>query len=179
MSQPVNGVCGARRGGWEDGPAIGRHRLACVLPAEHAEAHRDALGKSWTGRCAECGGEAEVRAVLARGERGLAEREVCVACRNDPGAGMCVQCHGWTAVPVLVRQVDPGSGPVRGLYACPPCAAALVDAVQLWVALFDHTANCPACRTEETGCATARQLRAAHRTARRRTDPEVSPGPGG
>lgn len=41
-------TCGARRPGWENGPAIGRNRIPCVLPADHAEGeHRNAFGDTW------------------------------------------------------------------------------------------------------------------------------------
>lgn len=47
-ARPDAALCGARRPGWEDGPAVGRHRLPCTLPAGHApEDHRDALGQTW------------------------------------------------------------------------------------------------------------------------------------
>ncbi|MCX5211461.1 hypothetical protein OG689_19570 [Kitasatospora sp. NBC_00240] len=46
MSAPTT-ACGVRRPGWTDGPAIGRHRLPCVLPAGHGPRHRDALGETW------------------------------------------------------------------------------------------------------------------------------------
>ncbi|SFD73024.1 hypothetical protein [Streptomyces aidingensis] len=148
---------------------ISRHRLPCVLPPGHDdEEHRDALGRTWSGRCGECGSEQEVHTILAQRESGPLYRELCGPCRTDPRAGACVRCQGWTLTPVLVRHVDPGSGPVFGLYACPPCAAALRDASQIWLALFDHTTNCPACHSEDADCPTARELRAAHRTTKRR-----------
>lgn len=39
--------CGARRPGWEDGPAIGRHRIPCVRVAGHDGPHRDGLTATW------------------------------------------------------------------------------------------------------------------------------------
>lgn len=41
-------VCGARRPGWEHGPAIGIHRIPCVLPAHGPDVmHRNAFGLGW------------------------------------------------------------------------------------------------------------------------------------
>jgi len=37
--------CGARRAGWEQGPAVGARRLPCVAEAEHEGDHIDAAGK--------------------------------------------------------------------------------------------------------------------------------------
>ncbi|MDW6062924.1 hypothetical protein SAZ11_39095 [Streptomyces sp. FXJ1.4098] len=42
-----NETCGARKPGWENGPAIGRHRIPCVRLKGHQDAHRDALGQEW------------------------------------------------------------------------------------------------------------------------------------
>lgn len=39
--------CGARKPGWEHGPAIGRHRIPCTLPTGHQGVHRDGLGQTW------------------------------------------------------------------------------------------------------------------------------------
>ncbi|UGY91647.1 hypothetical protein [Streptomyces gobiensis] len=42
--------CGARRPAREHGPAIGGHRLPCVLPVGHdGWHHQDAAGRSWFG----------------------------------------------------------------------------------------------------------------------------------
>jgi hypothetical protein len=40
-------TCGARREGWQAGPAIGRHRIPCIRPEGHQEAHRDGLAQEW------------------------------------------------------------------------------------------------------------------------------------
>lgn len=40
-------TCGVRRPGWENGPAIGRHRIPCVLDSGHQGVHRDGLGQTW------------------------------------------------------------------------------------------------------------------------------------
>nr|WTB31094.1 hypothetical protein OG781_17835 [Streptomyces sp. NBC_00830] len=40
-------ACGARRPGWDQGPAIGSHRIPCTLPAGHEGEHRDGLGNTW------------------------------------------------------------------------------------------------------------------------------------
>lgn len=42
-------LCGMRRPGWDQGPAIGRHRIPCVLESQHEGDHRDALGQAWPG----------------------------------------------------------------------------------------------------------------------------------
>jgi hypothetical protein len=39
--------CGARRPGWDHGPAVGSHRIPCILPAGHDGGHRDGLGQTW------------------------------------------------------------------------------------------------------------------------------------
>ncbi|WP_405359812.1 hypothetical protein OG535_13325 [Kitasatospora sp. NBC_00085] len=49
LAQPL---CGARQPGWEHGPAIGRHRQPCILPAGHDDRHRDGLGQTWRPRTA-------------------------------------------------------------------------------------------------------------------------------
>lgn len=41
-------ACGARRPGWDQGPAIGSHRIPCTLTAGHDGAHRDGLSNEWT-----------------------------------------------------------------------------------------------------------------------------------
>lgn len=41
--------CGARKPGWENGPAIGANRIPCVRAAGHNGPHRDGLGQCWTG----------------------------------------------------------------------------------------------------------------------------------
>ncbi|MFF3894649.1 DUF6907 domain-containing protein [Streptomyces sp. NPDC001812] len=46
--QPAMPLCGARRPGWER-PGPGRHRLPCILPADHTGTHRDALRQTWDG----------------------------------------------------------------------------------------------------------------------------------
>ncbi|MEV7309458.1 hypothetical protein AB0N67_24805 [Streptomyces microflavus] len=40
--------CGARRPGWDQGPAVGSHRIPCTLPTGHDGGHRDGLGNEWT-----------------------------------------------------------------------------------------------------------------------------------
>ncbi|OKJ99779.1 hypothetical protein AMK26_27705 [Streptomyces sp. CB03234] len=35
---------------------------------------------------------------------------------------MCVRCHRVTATPVLVSEVQSGSGPGFNVYGCPDCA---------------------------------------------------------
>lgn len=45
---PPAAECGARRPGWDQGPAIGRHRIPCTLPTGHDGGHRDGLGNEWT-----------------------------------------------------------------------------------------------------------------------------------
>lgn len=44
---PPRAPCGARKPGWELGPAIGSHRIPCVLAAGHDGDHRDGLGQTW------------------------------------------------------------------------------------------------------------------------------------
>ncbi|MFI8422865.1 hypothetical protein [Streptomyces sp. NPDC085460] len=45
---PSAALCGARRPGWERGPAIGINRIPCVQPAGHADDHANAFGQTWT-----------------------------------------------------------------------------------------------------------------------------------
>ena len=40
-------TCGARRPGWENGPAIGIHRIPCVLSPDHQGDHANAFGQQW------------------------------------------------------------------------------------------------------------------------------------
>lgn len=49
MSKTVPSValCGARRPGWERGPAIGINRIPCVLPDGHDGDHSNALDQTW------------------------------------------------------------------------------------------------------------------------------------
>ena len=75
-------------------------------------------------------------------------------------AAICLRCETTTRQPVQARVIDPGSGPLRALYACPDCAPHLIDAEQLWSMYLDHTVRCTPCRTEQ--CSTARTLRKAH-----------------
>jgi hypothetical protein len=44
---PSAALCGARRPGWEHGPAIGINRIPCVLPAAHDGEHRNAFAQTW------------------------------------------------------------------------------------------------------------------------------------
>ncbi|SOE30206.1 hypothetical protein SAMN05442782_7098 [Streptomyces sp. OK228] len=45
----ASAACGARRPGWEYGPAIGIHRIPCVLPVHGPDVpHRNAFGLAWT-----------------------------------------------------------------------------------------------------------------------------------
>lgn len=74
-------TCGARKPGWEHGPAIGRHRIPCVLPAGHDGKHQDALAQAWAW-------EAEVMAVGA-----IAIETVCSAARGDGEALRSVLAH--------------------------------------------------------------------------------------
>lgn len=41
-------ACGARRPGWDQGPAIGSHRIPCTQPTGHQGEHQDGLGNTWT-----------------------------------------------------------------------------------------------------------------------------------
>ena len=55
----------------------------------------------------------------------------CPRCRPPapkPHAVLCVRCTGLTRQPVQVRVIDPGSGPLRALYACSDCAPHLINA---------------------------------------------------
>lgn len=49
MSQTVPSamLCGARRPGWERGPAVGINRIPCVLPDGHEGEHANAFGQTW------------------------------------------------------------------------------------------------------------------------------------
>lgn len=40
-------TCGARRPGWEHGPAWGRKRLPCILEDGHGGQHANAFGDTW------------------------------------------------------------------------------------------------------------------------------------
>ncbi|MGW5215136.1 hypothetical protein ACWEQO_29090 [Streptomyces sp. NPDC004051] len=44
---PSAALCGARRPGWEHGPAIGIHRIPCVLERGHVGEHANAFGQAW------------------------------------------------------------------------------------------------------------------------------------
>ncbi|MFJ4867792.1 hypothetical protein [Streptomyces sp. NPDC088757] len=44
---PPTALCGARRPGWETGPAIGINRIPCVQDAGHDGDHVNAFGQSW------------------------------------------------------------------------------------------------------------------------------------
>ncbi|MFD7443897.1 hypothetical protein [Streptomyces sp. NPDC059909] len=44
---PPAQLCGARRPGWENGPAIGINRIPCILAAGHDDDHRNAFGQTW------------------------------------------------------------------------------------------------------------------------------------
>ncbi|MFC9225813.1 hypothetical protein ACFT8W_34660 [Streptomyces hygroscopicus] len=66
MSQNIN-PCGARKPGWENGPAIGRHRIPCVRPEGHQGAHRDALAQEWAAT-AESAAISTARAALAKAD---------------------------------------------------------------------------------------------------------------
>ncbi|MFE3073139.1 hypothetical protein [Streptomyces sp. NPDC059247] len=43
----LSALCGARRPGWEQGPAIGINRIPCILPAGHEGEHGNAFGQTW------------------------------------------------------------------------------------------------------------------------------------
>ncbi|WP_017239509.1 hypothetical protein [Streptomyces sp. SS] len=48
MSTTVpSALCGARRPGWEQGPAIGINRIPCILSAGHEGEHGNAFGQTW------------------------------------------------------------------------------------------------------------------------------------
>jgi hypothetical protein len=76
--EPQRAVCGARRPGWENGPAIGRHRIPCVLEHGHAGDHRNALGKSWP-----------------VDEHAAARPSVVVPLLDAPGATLTASCPEW------------------------------------------------------------------------------------
>ncbi|MGW9460060.1 hypothetical protein ACWG5N_29340 [Streptomyces globisporus] len=40
-------VCGARRPGWDQGPAVGINRIPCVLADGHEGEHRNAFHQTW------------------------------------------------------------------------------------------------------------------------------------
>lgn len=44
---PPTAPCGARRPGWEHGPAIGINRIPCVHVAGHTGEHANAFGQTW------------------------------------------------------------------------------------------------------------------------------------
>lgn len=47
-------TCGARRPGWEHGPAIGIHRIPCVLDPFHQDDHANAFGLGWERNPEDC-----------------------------------------------------------------------------------------------------------------------------
>lgn len=55
-------TCGARRPGWEHGPAIGINRIPCVLDPFHTDDHANAWAQRWPRltpvRCVLCGRDA-------------------------------------------------------------------------------------------------------------------------
>jgi hypothetical protein len=87
-AQPQRTACGARRPGWDQGPAIGRHRIPCVLDVGHDDDHRDAFGKSWTAAA-----DAPVMRVDAPQVNGA--RVHTIRLHDVPGATLTVACPEW------------------------------------------------------------------------------------
>jgi hypothetical protein len=80
---------------------------------------------------------------------------------------MCVKCKDITKTPVPVRDVDPGTGPVITLYACPGCAPGYLTPDTAWSLAIQHAAACGGCSSGGL-CATGTALDEVHRgTARR------------
>ncbi|NSC23074.1 hypothetical protein FM076_18695 [Streptomyces albus subsp. chlorinus] len=67
VGKALRETCGTRKPGWESGPAIGRHRIPCVRPEGHSDAHRDALGQEWAAT-AESPAVSTARAALAKAD---------------------------------------------------------------------------------------------------------------
>lgn len=79
-------LCGARRPGWDQGPAIGRHRIPCVRASHDDDGdHRNGLGETWPQSCQDCGtaeGPLEFL-TISDPDGGLRDGHLCQAC-NPP-----------------------------------------------------------------------------------------------
>lgn len=97
--------CGARRSGWER-PGPGRHRLPCILPSGHEGEHRDTFGQTWAAPVE------PQKDGTQPGYRAPARKPI----------RMCVRCNHLTDTPVIVAEIDQGTGPGFTVYACLGCA---------------------------------------------------------
>lgn len=100
--EPQRAACGARRPGWDQGPAIGRHRIPCVLPEHGRDVdHRNALGKTWP-----VSPDADLMRVdapqVSEAEALAAYRQVfeqqqthVIRLLDSPGATLTVTCPDW------------------------------------------------------------------------------------
>lgn len=106
-------TCGARRPGWDQGPAVGRHRIPCVLPVGHTDDHRNALDDTWPDEQADVRRSVDAQfpavaaflaedvarpdADLMRGDAVLVDgpRVVTVPLHNAPGSTLSVTCPEW------------------------------------------------------------------------------------
>lgn len=79
-------LCDGRRPGWEHGPAIGRQRIPCTLPAGHDGDHRNALGDTWPLFCEDCGTTTGPLQPLTTSspDGGLRDSHLCMPC-SDAG----------------------------------------------------------------------------------------------
>lgn len=87
-----------------------------------------------------------------------------------PTAGPTVACAGCkeqTADPIEVRTVDPGSGPLWPVYACPGCTPRYLGPAEIWRIAVAHLAHCPTCRSDGP-CARGRMLLDVRRASRDR-----------
>ncbi|WP_329315410.1 hypothetical protein [Streptomyces sp. NBC_01262] len=98
-------LCGARRPGWEYGPAIGRHRLPCVRESHEGELgdHVNALGETWPPACQDCG--------IASGPlEGLTVAELDGTVRDGH---LCPPCSARATAPVVDDQAVVDQEPGR------------------------------------------------------------------
>ena len=90
--QPTAPLCGARRPGWDQGPAVGRHRIPCVLPAGHTGEHRDALRGTWA---ASVDARPDAHLMRVDAPQVIEPRIHTGRLLDAPGATMTVTCPDW------------------------------------------------------------------------------------
>ncbi|MCX5203898.1 hypothetical protein OG897_20875 [Streptomyces sp. NBC_00237] len=110
--------CGARRPGWEHGPAIGINRIPCVLPKHDQGDHANAYAQTWTNTSTDTG------QTDTDGDEHMT-REWLNGTLPEPTPALCIGCKCLTTAPVVVRCIESASGPGTTLYACPTCAPKL------------------------------------------------------
>jgi hypothetical protein len=85
-----------------------------------------------------------------------------------PAVHVCVRCQEICDVPIRVRDVDPGSGPIHTLYGCLTCAPRLISPDAAWRLALEHAVPCSDCRGGDTLCPVGQALDEVYQAARTR-----------